>query len=155
MAPDQPAPPAKLAIRHTLRFGSGLLACATLLDLAREGFTGGSWRATPGLGQAYAIVLAAYAATREWEKWADPADETAHRGHWFLLAWIALPLLLWLADITNLIATRWPDNLNTTLGYVLAAYAGSKASGRWRRFSRGYLTHDSRGDSLRHGLVSA
>ncbi len=137
MSPDQPMPPGKLLMRRTLRLGSGLLACATLLDLAREGFSGGSWRAFPGLGQAYGMVLAAYAATREWEKWADPQDEASYGGHWYLLAWIILPVLLWLADITNLVAVSWPDSLNSTLSYVMAAYLGSKASARWRGLTRG------------------
>ncbi|MCX5796798.1 MAG: hypothetical protein NTY77_14985 [Elusimicrobia bacterium] len=136
MTPDQPAPPAKLAIRRTLRLGSGLLAAAAILDLAREAYSGGSWLATPGLGQAYAMVLTAYAATREWEKWTDPKDQTAYHGHYYLLAWITLPLILWLTDITNIAAPAWPANLNTTLGCVLAAYAGSKASSRWRGFTR-------------------
>ncbi|MCX5796171.1 MAG: hypothetical protein NTY77_11800 [Elusimicrobia bacterium] len=122
MSPDQPAP---------------ALACAALLDLAREAFSGGAWRAFPGLGQAYGMVLAAYASTREWEKWADPQDQRSYGGHWYLLAWMLLPALLWLADITNIAAPSWPDSLNSTLAYVMAAYAGSKASARWRGLTRG------------------
>jgi hypothetical protein len=124
-------------MRKTLRFGSGLLACATLFDLAREGLSGGAGHATAALGQAYGLVLAAYAALRESEKWADPQDQRSYGGHWFLLAWCALPVLLWLADITNHAVTCWPESLNKTLAYVMAAYAGSKASSRWRGFKLG------------------
>jgi hypothetical protein len=132
MSPDQPAAVGKRLLSRTLRLGSGLLGCAVLLALAREGLTGGSRRTATGLCLAYAMVLAAYAATREWEKWADPHDQASYRGHWYLLAWCLLPTALWLADISNLAATRWPDSLNGSLGCVLAVYLGSQASARWR-----------------------
>jgi hypothetical protein len=56
-----------------------------------------------------------------------------------LLAWCALLVLLWLADITNLAETAWPASLNKTLAYVMAAYVGSKASSRWRGFKLAYF----------------
>ncbi|MCX5796801.1 MAG: hypothetical protein NTY77_15005 [Elusimicrobia bacterium] len=131
MSPDPSAPPAKLAIRHTLRLGSGLLAVASFLDLAREAYSGGSWLATPGLGQAYAMVLAAYAATREWEKLTDPYDQDAYWGQWFVAAWCLLPVLIWLCMAVGF-PNKWPSGLTPALAAVLGVFAGSKASAAWR-----------------------
>jgi hypothetical protein len=105
-----------------------LLGAACLWDAAVEGFSAGEWTHTGSLYPSYALVLGAYAATREWEKWTDPYEQGAYWGNWFVLAWCLLPAALWLAGAMGA-ATVWPANLNTALASVLGVFTGCKASG--------------------------
>ncbi|MDE1977095.1 MAG: hypothetical protein KGI84_07550 [Elusimicrobia bacterium] len=115
-----------------LRWGADLLGAACLLNALAEGLSQGRWHSFTGIYACYYLVLSAYAALREGEKWSayrGSREKPAERltGEFFVLAWIVLAVLLWAWDAL-VYPVCWPPDLYLTLKWTLSVFALSKGS---------------------------
>jgi len=115
-----------------VRWGADLLGAVCLANAAAEGLSQGRWHSFTQIYACYYLVLSAYAALREGEKWSayrGSREKLQERltGEFFVLAWIGLAALLWAWDAL-IYPVCWPPELYLTLKWTLSVFALSKGS---------------------------
>jgi hypothetical protein len=127
--PDTPAPQLGKAVT-AIGWAANILAAVCLYDALREGLGAYQYHTAIPLLAVYKGALGIYAAARQAQQWRDPEADIDRGGHYFVLAWLALPLLLNALEVGRL----WnpppiqPGDLSETLNWVLGFYVFGKVS---------------------------
>jgi hypothetical protein len=129
-APSQSVPPEFAKTVSAIGIAAGILGLFCLYDALREALGAYQYHnPIPALG-IYKGVLGIYTAARQGHQWSDPDAKPSLGGRFFVLAWLAVPVLLNALEVGRL----WfpppiqPADLNTTLNWVIGYYVFGKAS---------------------------
>ncbi|MHB2025326.1 MAG: hypothetical protein ACYCPQ_01610 [Elusimicrobiota bacterium] len=126
--PENPRRRPTVSMSRELRWAADLLGATCFLNAAWEGLSQGAWHSFTGIYSCYYMVLSAYAALREGEKWtAHEKLEERMTGEIFVCAWAALAAFLWAWDAL-IYPICWPPDFYLTFKWVLAVFALSKGS---------------------------
>jgi hypothetical protein len=130
--PPQAAPPTAPLGKAVTAIGwaANILAAFCLYDALREGLGAYQYHTAIPLLAIYKGVLGIYAAARQAQQWREPEADIDRGGHYFVLAWLALPLLLNALEVGRL----WdpppiqPADLSDALNWVLGFYVFGKVT---------------------------
>jgi len=111
-------------------WAANILGAFCLYDALREGLGAYQYHTAIPLLSIYKGALGIYAAARQTHQWQDPEADIDRGGHYFVFAWLALPLLLYALEAGRL----WdpppiqPADLSDTLNWILGFYVFGKVS---------------------------